>query len=102
MVVMKILILTLLFCTLYLQYARHFEEDGIPKLNRISAAIDDANVQISALEKTNKDLELEIYDLIHGYEAIEELARSKMGMIKQEEKFFRVLDLDERNKVSED
>ena len=99
---MKILIFALLFCVFYLQYAGHFEEDGMPKLNRISAAIDDANVKIAALEQTNRDLELEIYDLIHGYEAIEELARSKMGMIKQEERFFRVLDLDERNKVSED
>jgi len=43
-----------------------------------------------ALRERNAALAAEVRDLQTGYEAIEERARSELGMIKQDEVFFEV------------
>ena len=44
------------------------------------------------LHARNAALDAEVIDLKQGYEAIEERARSELGMIKSDEIFFQVLD----------
>jgi cell division protein FtsB len=44
------------------------------------------------LQKRNSTLEAEVRDLKQGLEAIEERARYQLGMIKQDEIFFRLVD----------
>ena len=44
------------------------------------------------LKARNGSLEAEVRDLKQGYDAIEERARSELGMIKQDEVFFQVLE----------
>jgi cell division protein FtsB len=44
------------------------------------------------LRARNATLEAEVRDLKTGYDAIEERARSELGMIKQDEVFFQVLE----------
>jgi cell division protein FtsB len=44
------------------------------------------------LRARNAALDAEVRDLKTGYEAIEERARSELGMIKQDEVFFQVLE----------
>lgn len=44
------------------------------------------------LQTRNSALEAEVRDLKQGFEAIEERARSELGMIKQDEVFFQVLE----------
>jgi len=44
------------------------------------------------LQARNSALEAEVRDLKVGLEAIEERARSELGMIRQDEIFFQVLD----------
>jgi len=46
------------------------------------------------LKARNASLEAEVRDLKQGYDAIEERARSELGMVKQDEVFFQVLDND--------
>ena len=48
------------------------------------------------LEVRNAGLAAEVRDLKQGTEAIEERARSELGMVKQDEIFFQILD-DPRN-----
>lgn len=43
------------------------------------------------LKARNASLEAEVRDLKQGYDAIEERARSELGMVKQDEVFFQVL-----------
>jgi cell division protein FtsB len=45
-----------------------------------------------ALRARNAALEAEVRDLKSGYDAIEERARSELGMIAQDEVFFQVLE----------
>jgi cell division protein FtsB len=44
------------------------------------------------LQARNAALDAEVRDLKQGYDAIEERARNELGMIKQDEFFFQVLD----------
>ena len=44
------------------------------------------------LEVRNAGLDAEVRDLKQGYDAIEERARFELGMIKQDEVFFQILD----------
>ena len=44
------------------------------------------------LRARNAALEAEVRDLKIGYDAIEERARSELGMIKQDEVFFQILE----------
>jgi len=46
------------------------------------------------LKARNASLEAEVRDLKQGYDAIEERARSELGMVKQDEVFFQVLEND--------
>jgi cell division protein FtsB len=47
----------------------------------------------STLKARNEGLDAEVRDLKTGYEAIEERARSELGMIRQDEVFFQLQDL---------
>lgn len=62
------------------------------------------NQQLISQRETNKEwtvrnagLDAEVRDLKQGYDAIEEIARSELGMIKQGEIFFQVVDKNEDN-----
>lgn len=44
------------------------------------------------LKERNSSLEAEVKDLKTGYGAIEERARAELGMVKQDEVFFQVLE----------
>jgi cell division protein FtsB len=44
------------------------------------------------LKARNASLDAEVRDLKQGYEAIEERARSELGMVRRDEIFFQVLD----------
>jgi cell division protein FtsB len=44
------------------------------------------------LQTRNTVLEAEVRDLKQGFDAVEERARSELGMIKQDEVFFQVLE----------
>lgn len=44
------------------------------------------------LKERNLSLTAEVYDLKQGQEAIEERARSEMGMIKYDETFYQIID----------
>jgi cell division protein FtsB len=44
------------------------------------------------LRSRNVSLDADVRDLKQGYEAIEERARSELGMVKRDEVFFQVLE----------
>lgn len=48
------------------------------------------------LQSRNAALDAEVLDLKQGFDAIEERARSELGMVRQDEIFFQLLD-DQRN-----
>lgn len=58
----------------------------------LSQQIDKQEEANATLKARNDALDAEVRDLKTGYAAIEERARSELGMIKQDEVFYQVVD----------
>jgi len=89
---MKLLFSILGLMFIILQYQLWLGEDSVRVLNNLDSELD-AQIQLnSQLEERNRLLEVEVYDLKNGLEAVEERARSELGMIGEGETFFMVID----------
>ena len=87
-------ILTIVFAALIalLQYPLWLGKGGwlrVWEIDRQVQAQKDSNAKLRA---RNDALDAEVRDLKQGYDAIEERARYDLGMIKQDEIFFQILE----------
>ena len=73
-----------------LQYSLWFGEGGLRELTRIRARADSLAAENDTLRARNERLAAEVVDLKNGLDAIEERARSDIGMVRQDEQFFWV------------
>lgn len=87
-------LLTLAFAALVvlLQYPLWLGKGGWLRVWEIDRQIVAQQEINSRLKVRNAALDAEVRDLKQGFEAIEERARSELGMIRQDEIFFQVLD----------
>jgi cell division protein FtsB len=74
-----------------LQYRIWASPDGMREVWRIEQAIEAQAAENSSLETRNRTLAAEVRDLKEGRKAIEERARTVLGMIKANETFFQVV-----------
>jgi cell division protein FtsB len=89
---MRLLTLVLIAVVLLLQGPLWFGKGGwlrVGDLERSVAAQREVN---EGLRRRNASLDAEVRDLKQGYGAIEERARAELGMIRQDEIFFQVLE----------
>ncbi len=87
---MRILALVFALLILALQYPMWLGKGGwlqVRELDRQGEAQRQANAELKA---RNAALDADVRDLKQGYEAIEERARSELGMIRQDEVFFQL------------
>ena len=89
---MKWLAGILLFLLLILQYTLWFGNGGLLRVWQISGMVTAHERENARLLERNQALEAEVMDLKEGIAAIEERARSDLGMIKQGETFFQVIE----------
>jgi cell division protein FtsB len=89
---MKWIATILFFLLLVLQYTLWFGNGGLLRLWQLNAMVDKQKVENKELTERNHALEAEVIDLKQGLEAIEERARSDLGMIKKDETFFQVVE----------
>ena len=87
--VLLIFLLTL-FCVL--QYRMWCGEANLLELSSLRSAIQEQNAQNDKLLLRNHQLEAEVKDLRKGLVAIEERARSELGMVKPNETFYQLID----------
>ncbi|ABE59986.1 MULTISPECIES: cell division protein FtsB [Chromohalobacter] len=73
-----------------LQYHLWFGEGGVRELNHIRSRADVLEQENDRLQARNDRLAAEVIDLKNGLDAIEERARSDLGMVRQDEQFFWV------------
>ncbi len=88
----KIAAYVLLAILVLLQYPLWFGNGGVFavwRLNREIAAQEQENVR---LKDRNQALEADVNDLKQGLAAIEERARTELGMVKKGEVFFQVIE----------
>ncbi len=91
---MKLLLVALLAIACWLQYQLWLGEDGYLALRARQAEASEQRDHIATLRESNLQLEVEALDLKNGHEAIEERARSELGMIREGETFHIIVDRD--------
>lgn len=75
-----------------LQYRLWLSHDGLPALLRLHHQVEKQRLDNERLTERNQVLAAEVQDLKSGLEALEERARSELGMIKSGETFFHVIE----------
>lgn len=88
---MRVLTFILLALIASLQYSLWLGKGSWLKVWEVDQQIHAQKELNQQLRTRNASLDAEVIDLKQGYEAIEERARSELGMIKQNEIFFQVL-----------
>ncbi|MXP67763.1 cell division protein FtsB [Pantoea sp. Aalb] len=88
---MEKLVLLLLILLGWFQYSFWLGENGIYDYKRINENIILQQEYNSKIKKVNSQLIIEIEDLNCNLDAIEERARSELGMIKPGETFYRFI-----------
>lgn len=88
---MRILLVVLLVLFALLQYKLWLGEGGFTDVRRLEQRVAEQTQENEFLQQRNRELEAEVEDLRQGYEAIEERARSELGMIREEEEFYQVV-----------
>ncbi|TMG82064.1 MAG: cell division protein FtsB [Betaproteobacteria bacterium] len=87
---MRILAIVFVLLIVALQYPMWLGKGGWLQLRELNAQVA-AQRQVNAELKTrNEALDAEVRDLKQGIEAVEERARSDLGMIRQDEVFFQL------------
>ncbi|GLP96868.1 cell division protein FtsB [Paraferrimonas sedimenticola] len=88
---MKRLLGILLVLLLMLQYRLWFGNNSLPQYFQLQGQIEAQRASNQQLEARNQVLHNEIKDLKEGSQAIEERARQELGMVKDGETFYRVI-----------
>lgn len=89
---MRILTLILVALIAALQYPLWLGKGSWLRVWDLSRQIEKQQDKNTKLKARNDSLDAEVRDLKQGYAAIEERARSELGMVKQDEVFYQVMD----------
>ena len=77
-----------------LQYKIWLGDGGIPEILQLENEVDVVQLQVDKLKERNQALDAEVQDLKKGMDAIEERARSELGMIGKDEVYYQVISSD--------
>lgn len=94
---MKVLSVILTALIILLQYPLWLGKGSWLKVWEVDQQVTTQHDINEKLKTRNAALDAEVRDLKQGYEAIEERARTELGMIRQDEVFFHVLEDSEQN-----
>ncbi len=86
------LIILLVMLVLALQYRLWFGEANLREVLTLQEAIITQQQDNEKLLERNRQLEAEVLDLKKGLAALEERARSEMGMIREDETFIQLIE----------
>jgi cell division protein FtsB len=88
---MRFLALGLVLLIALIQNPLWFGKGGWLRVWELDRRVDGQHETNKRLAIRNAALNAEVLDLKQGYDAIEERARSELGMVKQDEVFFQIL-----------
>ena len=89
----------LMILLVLLQYRLWFGDGSVREVARLQGEISAQEDQNARLRERNRTLAAEVQDLKKGTVAIEERARTDLGMIGKSETFFQVVSDDKRTKT---
>jgi len=88
---MKWLAAALAVAVILLQYRVWLSADGIREVARLKQAVAAQRAENEQLADRNRQLAAEVRDLKTGMDALEERARSDLGMVARNETFYQVV-----------
>ena len=89
---MKVLLTLLIALLLALQYRLWFGRGNLMDVRNFEEIKQQQIEKNAKLQERNQSLAAEVLDLKKGLEAIEEKARSEMGMIREGETFYQIIE----------
>ena len=89
---MRVLAIVLVILIAAIQTQLWFGKGGWIRVWDLDRQVDAQRAANEALRTRNAALDAEVRDLKTGYDAIEERARNDLGMIRQDEVFYQVID----------
>ncbi len=88
---MRILALVMAVVVVVLQYRVWVSEQGVREVSRLTAAVAVQTAANVEQRERNRELGAEVNDLKVGLTALEERARSELGMVGNSETFYQVV-----------
>jgi cell division protein FtsB len=88
---MRSLLVILLLVLIALQVKMWLGEGGYRDVKRLAVRVEEQARENEALAQRNRELQAEVEDLRQGLHAVEERARSELGMVKENEEFYQVV-----------
>ncbi len=89
---LKILTVVLLIVLVLLQYRLWLSREGVRQVEHLERAVRAHQALNARLTRRNERLAAQVADLKTGTAAVEELARSQLGMIGPDETFYQVVE----------
>lgn len=89
---MRWLTLILVALIALLQYSLWLGKGSWLKVWELDQKLQSQRETNKTLQARNSSMDAEVHDLKQGFDAIEERARSELGMVKKDEVFFQVLE----------
>ena len=89
---MRLLLGFLLALLVFLQYRLWVGEGSLAEVSNLKREIEEQAQELMRLRERNRALHAEVEDLRSGLEAVEERARSELGMVKDGEVFYQVIE----------
>jgi cell division protein FtsB len=88
---MRVLLALLLLIFILLQLKMWFGEGGVSDVRRLEQRVEEQVKENETLAQRNRELQAEVEDLRQGLGAVEERARSELGLIRENEEFYQVV-----------
>lgn len=89
---MRAIILILIILFAWLQYKLWFSDGGLLELRELQQSVADQQAANQSRVEQNQKLAAEVSDLKLGVAALEERARNELGMIKDDEIFYQIVE----------
>jgi cell division protein FtsB len=89
---MRLLAFALAALTVLIQYPLWFGKGGWLRVAELERQVQAQRDKNAALTARNAVMDAEVRDLKEGLDAVEELARFELGMVRKDEVFFQVVD----------
>ena len=96
---LKIVIIVLALLFTALQYQLWFGEGSWPRAQAVREKFELQMSENEKLQQSNATMEAEVLDLKTGLDAIEERARVDLGLVRQGDEYFQIIQPDKPNPV---
>ena len=95
---MRLLAFALAALTVLIQYPLWFGKGGWLRVAELEREVQAQRDRNAALTARNAVMDAEVRDLKDGLDAVEELARFELGMVRKDEVFFQIVEPPQENR----